>query len=93
MEELWFRGIFLKSYETIIGRNASIFVTAIIFGTPHIFATYDFPGGGIVFGLVVFILGLIGAYWMFKSDSMVGPILFHAGYDLLVIVPILDTMS
>jgi len=92
MEELWFRGIFLKNYETVIGRNATIIVTAIVFGAPHIFATYEFPGGGIVFGFVVFCMGLVGAYAMFKDDSLIGPILFHAGYDLLVIVPVLNSL-
>ena len=92
MEELWFRGIFLRKYEAIIGRNAAIIVTAIIFGLPHTFATYDFPGGEIVFGLIVFCLGLVGAYAMFKSDSLIGPVIFHAGYDLLVIVPVLNSL-
>lgn len=92
MEELWFRGIFLKNYETIIGRNAAIIVTSIVFGTPHIFVTYEFLGGGIVFGLVVFCMGLIGARSMFKSDSLIGPVLFHAGYDLLVIIPVLNSL-
>ena len=91
MEELWFRGIFLKNYKKIVGRNAAILVTAIVFGASHINATYDFPGGGIIFGFVVFILGVIGAYAMLKDDSLIGPILFHAGYDLLVIVPILNS--
>lgn len=92
MEELWFRAIFLRKFETIIGRNAAIIVTAIIFGASHVNATYDFPGGGFVFGLVVFGLGLVGAYSMFKDDGLIGPVLFHAGYDLLVIIPILDSL-
>jgi membrane protease YdiL (CAAX protease family) len=92
MEELWFRAIFMRKYETLIGRNAAILVTALIFGASHINATYDFPGGGFVFGLVVFVLGLVGAYSMFREDGLIGPVLFHAGYDLLVIVPILDSL-
>jgi len=92
MEEIWFRGIFLKSYETIIGRKAAIIVTALIFGASYINATYDFPGGGFVFGLVVFGLGLVGAYAMLKDDSLIGPVLFHAGYDLLILVPVLNSM-
>ncbi len=91
MEELWFRGIFLKNYQKIVGKNAAILVTAIIFGASHINATYEFPGGGIVFGFVVFLLGLIGAYAMIKDDSLIGPVLFHAGYDLLIIVPVLNS--
>ncbi len=92
MEELWFRAIFLRKYEALIGRNAAIIVTAVVFGAPHVGATYDFPGGGVVFGLVVFGLGLVGAYSMFKDDGLIGPVFFHAGYDLLVMVPILDSL-
>jgi len=92
MEELWFRAIFLRKYEVMIGRNAAIIVTAVVFGASHVNATYDFPGGGFVFGLVVFVLGLVGARSMLKDDGLIGPVLFHAGYDLLVIVPILNSL-
>ena len=92
MEELWFRGIFLRPYESIIGQNAAIIVTALIFGISHINAAYEFPGGGLVLGLVTFALGLAGAYAMYKSDSFIGPVLLHAGYDLMVIVPVLNTL-
>ena len=93
MEELWFRAIFLRDYETLIGRNAAIVVTALVFGASHINATCAFPGGGgIIFGGVVFALGLLGASLMFRSDGLIGPVLFHAGYDLLVIVPVLNSM-
>jgi len=92
MEELWFRGIFLKNYETLLGRGIAIFITALVFGASHINATYKFPGGGFVFGLVVFGLGVVGAYAMLKDDSLIGPVFFHAGYDLLIIVPVLNSM-
>ena len=45
-----------------------------------------------MFGLVVFALGLVGAYSMTKTDSLIGPILFHAGYDLIIIAPVLASM-
>jgi membrane protease YdiL (CAAX protease family) len=44
-----------------------------------------------VFGMIVFVLGLVGAYAMLKDDSLIGPVLFHAGYDLLVIIPVLNS--
>ena len=92
MEELWFRGIFLRKFATLIGRTGAVVVTAVIFGASHINATYYFPGGGVVFGLVVFALGLVGAHAMFKDDSLIGPVLFHAGYDLMIIVPVINSM-
>ena len=92
MEELWFRGIFLKHYESLIGRWATILVTALIFGLSHINATYTFPGGPLVFGLVVFGLGCVGAYSMFNDDGILAPILFHAGYDLTIIVSVMNSL-
>ena len=92
MEELWFRGIFLKRLEPLIGVKLSVIVTSIAFGASHVSATYAFPGGGLVFGVVVFALGAIGAYSMYKTESVIGAVLFHAGYDLLVLIPILESL-
>jgi membrane protease YdiL (CAAX protease family) len=91
LEELWFRAIFLKKFEGLIGRNGAILVTSIVFGASHISATYDFPGGGLIFGIVVFGLGWLWAYLMFKYESLIVSILFHAGCDLLIIVPLLNS--
>ena len=91
MEELWFRAIFLKPYETLVGRFAAILITAVAFGASHVNVTYEFPGGGVVFGVVVFVLGAVGAYSMYKTDSLIGAVLFHAGYDLTIIVPVLNS--
>jgi hypothetical protein len=92
MEELWFRGIFLKRFIPLIGAVPSILITAIWFGASHYSATYIFPGGPLVYGLVVFTLGVVGAYMMVKTDSVIGPVLFHAGYDLMIMVPILQSV-
>jgi membrane protease YdiL (CAAX protease family) len=92
MEELWFRAVFLKPYEAVVGRSAAILATSVVFGWSHAFATYDFPGGPVVFAAVVFLLGVVGAYTMSKTESVIGPVLFHAGYDLMIIVPVLASM-
>lgn len=92
MEELWFRAIFLKPFDSLVGRTGAIIITALIFGLSHINATYEFPGGGVVFGIVVFILGAVGAHAMLKDQSLIGPVLFHAGYDLLIILPVINSI-
>ena len=92
MEELWFRAIFLKNYEPVIGKTAAILVTSIVFGLSHINATYEFPGGGLIFGIIVFVLGVIGADAMFREDGLIGPVRFHAGNDLLVIIQVLASL-
>jgi membrane protease YdiL (CAAX protease family) len=92
MEELWFRGIFLNKFVPLVGRTGAIILTALLFGLSHINASYDFPGGGGVFGMVVFSLGAVGAHAMLKDDSLIGPVLFHAGYDLVIILPIINSL-
>ena len=89
MEELWFRGIFLTKLSLLLGANASILVTSLVFSLLHLGTTYISPIEMIIFPIIVFILGLVNGYMMLKTDSIWGSVLFHAGYDLFVIIPIL----
>ena len=93
MEELWFRGLFLKAFERHVGRWPSIICTSMVFGAPHIFATYVSPAQGVLFGILVFGLGVVGAHSIYRTDSLWGAVLFHAGYDLVVILPIVASMA
>lgn len=92
MEELWFRAIFLKRFESLIGGVGAVLVTSLLFAASHFNATYDFPGGPYVFAVVVFILGVVGAYEMKKENGLLGAVLFHAGYDLVIITSILSSL-
>jgi membrane protease YdiL (CAAX protease family) len=83
MEELWFRGLFLKKFEPFLGNHLSIFLTSLIFSIPHIFARYlSGIGMSLIFFLVVFSLGMASGYIIYKSKSIWGAIIFHIGYDL-----------
>lgn len=89
MEELWFRGVSLGKLNPLLGRWLSILVTALVFGISHLAATYISPVQMLLFSVIVVGLGLVNAYMMLKTDSIWGSVFFHAGYDLLVIIPIL----
>jgi uncharacterized protein len=89
MEELWFRGLFLKKLSPFLGATAAVLVTALVFGMTHAGATYITPAERIIFPTIVFVLGLVNGFVMLKTDSIWGSVLFHAGYDLLVIIPVL----
>ena len=89
MEELWFRGVSLGKLTPVLGRTSSIIVTALVFGSTHAAATYITPIQMLLFAVIVISLGLVNAYMMLKTDSIWGSVFFHAGYDLLVILPIL----
>jgi membrane protease YdiL (CAAX protease family) len=89
MEELWFRGVFLGKLTPLLGTAASVIATALVFGMTHAAATYINPTQMILFSIIVFSLGLVNGCVMLKTDSLWGSVLFHAGYDLLVIIPVL----
>jgi membrane protease YdiL (CAAX protease family) len=89
MEELWFRGVSLGKLTPVLGRTASIIVTALVFGSTHAAATYITPIQMLLFAVIVISLGLVNAYMMLKTGSIWGSVFFHAGYDLLVILPLL----
>ncbi len=89
MEELWFRGVALGRLSPILGTTAAVVVTALVFGSMHLGSTYVTPLQTILFFLITVALGLVNGYVMLKTGSIWGSVLFHAGYDLFVIIPIL----
>jgi membrane protease YdiL (CAAX protease family) len=91
MEELWFRGIFLGKLTPLLGTAASIIATALVFGVTHLAGTYILPSQAIIFAAIVVTLGMVNGWVMLKTGSIWGSVLFHAGYDLLVIIPVLTS--
>jgi membrane protease YdiL (CAAX protease family) len=91
MEELWYRGVSLGRLTPLLGRWLSITATALVFGISHAAATYITPVQMLLFSTIVVGLGLVNAYVMLKTDSIWGSVFFHAGYDLLVIIPIISS--
>jgi len=89
MEELWFRGISLGKLRPVLGVGLTVIVTALVFGISHTAGTYISPAERILFPAIVVGLGLVNGFMMLKTDSIWGSVLFHVGYDLLVIIPIL----
>jgi membrane protease YdiL (CAAX protease family) len=39
------------------------------------------------------VLGVVNARVTLKTDSLWGSMLFHAGYDLLIIIPVIVSMQ
>ena len=85
MEELLFRGLFMKHLETKIGFRLSNILTAAIFAFAHLQVTYVTHTIG--FLIVVFFLGLLLGSIMKKTNSIIAPTLIHAGADMMMIIP------
>ncbi|MDH5521049.1 MAG: CPBP family intramembrane metalloprotease [Acidimicrobiia bacterium] len=92
MEELWFRGVFLQPYTDHMGAAAAIAVTAIVFGGPHIGATYVEGATQIPFGLLVMALGVALAWIIRRGSSIWGGVLFHIGMDLAIALEYADVV-
>jgi len=84
LEELWFRGLFLKKLEPSIGQTSAILLTSLVFGIIHISSTYvteilSFVG-------VTMGLGILWSWLMFKSKSIWPAVVIHAAADVLIMI-------
>ncbi len=84
MEELWFRALFLKKLEPLVGARTTLIITSIVFAIVHISSTYVIDI--LAFMAALLALGFLWGWLMQKSNSIWGPVLIHAGGDVLVIV-------
>ena len=90
MEELLFRGLFLKRYSAFLGRALSNVLTAAVFALMHTQVTY--APEMLQFLAIVVVLSLVWGYLIQKTDSLWGAVLFHAAGDCLIIFPIFASM-
>ncbi len=86
MEELLFRGLFLRKLEPFYGKLLSNILIALVFTGLH-FLT-DYSSDKIMFLAVLFPLALIWGYITQKTDSLWGSVLFHAGMDIPILLGI-----
>lgn len=89
MEELWLRGIFLKRFEPLLGVDASVWLTSIIFAVMHGFAFYFDPFALAFFTVNTLALGLACGYLMMKSGSLWGAVVIHAASDFFLFLAVL----
>ena len=84
LEELWFRALFLKKLEPLVGAWTTLIITALVFAGTHISSTYVLDI--LLFMVALMALALIFGWLMRKTNSILGPVLIHAGADILVIL-------
>jgi membrane protease YdiL (CAAX protease family) len=82
MEEIWYRGLFLERLQPAIGATGVLWLTTLLFGASHLFATYIDPSGALVFGVITFSLGFAWALLMQKTNTLWGSVVFHLAADL-----------
>jgi membrane protease YdiL (CAAX protease family) len=90
MEELLYRGLFLKRYEVFLGKGLSNILAAVVFTLVHLQVTYVSDLSKFLF--ILFPLALVWGYLMQKTDSLWGSVIFHAGADCMIIFGIFASM-
>ena len=93
MEELLFRGIFLKTLKPIIGAASAIIISSIVFSLAHMQVSYQSSSEMISFVLMVLILALLWAFIMYKTKSMIASVFFHAGADMVIMISIYKSVG
>ena len=91
MEELLFRGLFLKRYEPLLGRWLAVLSTALAFTLAHMQVKY--APDLMAFMVVLFALSTAWGWLMQKTGGLWGSTVFHAGADLLIILPLFKTLG
>lgn len=86
MEELIFRGIFLKKLYQYMKPVWAIVLTSICFAVPHL--TVNYHPEVLIFAGIVFVLGVICGFAMHYTRSIIAPMLIHAGADLMIIIQV-----
>lgn len=85
-EELLFRGLFLKKYESFFTPDRSNLLQAIIFSFAHLQAV--FTPFVLIYLILTLFLGLGFGAVMQRTDSLLGSVLFHAAADIPVILAV-----
>ncbi len=91
LEELWFRGLFLRKLDPFFGKFISNFLIAFVFTLMH--GTVTYTVNNYFFLAILFPLALAWGYITQKTDSLWGSILFHAGMDIPIFLGIFSAMG
>jgi membrane protease YdiL (CAAX protease family) len=84
MEELLFRGLFLRRLGRFVGDNWANVVTAAVFTFVHL-QVVQLTASPPAWLMIVFLLGLLFGWIMHRTGSVLAPALFHAGVIMLII--------
>ncbi len=91
MEELTFRGLFLRKLQPFTGKFLANFLVALVFTGLH--ATVNYSADNLIFVAVTLPFALLWGYIMQKTDSIWGSILFHAGMDIPIMLGIFSSLT
>lgn len=93
MEELWWRGLFLRKYQVFLGVRGALLLTALGWGLMHLIVTYFAGGQLLAFVAVDILLGLAYGWITQRTDTLWGAVLAHAAADAFLVLGMLATLA
>jgi uncharacterized protein len=91
MEELLFRGLYLRKLGPIFGKFMLSFLIAFVFTLLR--GSVNYTADQYLFLAILFSIALGWGYIIQKTDSVWGSILFHAGMDIPIMPGIFSNLS
>lgn len=91
MEEILFRGLFLKKLSPFVGKFGANLLVAVVFTLIHGFTSYS--ADNLIFLAILFPLALAWGWIMQKTEGVWASILFHAGMDIPIMLGIFSNLS
>jgi len=91
LEELLFRGVFLRRLDPFFGKFGANILVALVFTVLHRGAFYT--SQEMLFLVILFPLALAWGAIMQKTDGLWGSILFHAGMDIPIYLGLFSNLS
>jgi membrane protease YdiL (CAAX protease family) len=85
VEELFFRGLLLRSLQRRMSAPAAVAISALAFGLAHV--VFDFGSGAVLSALVA--LGMLSGYFAVRTGNLSRSILLHMGFNLLAVLAVL----
>jgi len=91
-EEIWFRGLLLGRAVPILGEPYGNIYQAMVFGAFEAVMFYMVTSMAFELSFIILISVIIGFYWgrsTLRTKSLWSPMLIHAGFYLLILLPML----
>ena len=91
LEEFWFRGLFVRSLQPVVGVWGAILLAAAWYALLHAGSVYLVPMAVPLMLINTFTYGVLYGYVTHKTDSIIAAGLMHAATDLFLFIGILST--
>jgi len=92
MEELWFRGLFLRKFQVFLGAAGALWLTALSWSLFHLVVDYFSGVQLVMFVAVDVLLGLAYGWITQRTNTLWGAVLAHAAADAFLMLGGLATL-